>query len=82
MDQWEERICQFTTAKVGRIRQSVIDVENKDIVIGMLRSLSIKDYLYEIYFNNINQILELIKLKFFFFLIDPFLKRCNQDFSL
>lgn len=44
MDQWEERIGQFTTAKVGRIRQSVVDVENKDIVIGMLRSLSIKDY--------------------------------------
>ena len=44
MDQWEERIAQFTTAKVGRIRQSVVDVEDKDIVIGMLRSLSIKDY--------------------------------------
>lgn len=44
MDQWEERISQFTTAKVGKIRQSVIDVEDKDIVIGMLRSLSIKDY--------------------------------------
>jgi len=44
MDQWEERISQFTTAKVGRIRQSVVDVEDKDIVIGMLRSLSIKDY--------------------------------------
>ena len=44
MDQWEERISQFTTAKVGIIRQSIIDIENKDIVIGMLRSLSIKDY--------------------------------------
>ena len=44
MDQWEERIKQFTTAKIGRIRQNLIDIENKDIVIGMLRSLSIKDY--------------------------------------
>lgn len=44
MDQWEERISQFTTAKVGRIRQNVIDTKDKDIVIGMLRSLSIKDY--------------------------------------
>ena len=44
MDQWEERIGQFTNARVGKIRQSVIDVEDKDIVIGMLRSLSIKDY--------------------------------------
>lgn len=48
MDQWEERITQFTNAKVGKIRQSIIDVENKDIVIGMLRSLSIKDYPTEI----------------------------------
>lgn len=48
MDQWEERILQFTDAKVGKIRQSIIDVENKDIVIGMLRSLSIKDYPSEI----------------------------------
>lgn len=44
MDQWEERIEQFTTAKVGRIRQNVVDTKDKDIVIGMLRSLSIKDY--------------------------------------
>ena len=44
MDQWEKRIEQFTTAKIGRIRQDKIDVEGKDIVIGMLRSLSTKDY--------------------------------------
>ena len=44
MDQWEKRINQFTNAKVGRIRQNKIDVENKDIVIGMLRSLSTKNY--------------------------------------
>ncbi len=44
MDQWEERIKQFTDAKVGKIRQNLIDVENKDIVVGMLRSLSIKNY--------------------------------------
>jgi superfamily II DNA or RNA helicase len=44
MDQWEERIEQFTTAKVGRIRQNVVVTKDKDIVIGMLRSLSIKDY--------------------------------------
>jgi superfamily II DNA or RNA helicase len=48
MDQWEERIKQFTDAKVGKIRQDIIDVENKDIVVGMLRSLSIKDYPTEI----------------------------------
>ena len=48
MDQWENRIKQFTNAKIGRIRQNLIDVENKDIVIGMLRSLSTKDYPKEI----------------------------------
>lgn len=48
MDQWEKRIKQYTTAKVGRIRQNKVDVEGKDIVIGMLRSLSIRDYSPEI----------------------------------
>ena len=44
MDQWEEKILKFTNAKVGKIRQSKIDVDSKDIVIGMLRSLSTKNY--------------------------------------
>ncbi len=48
MNQWENRIKQFTNAKIGKIRQNIIDVENKDIVIGMLRSLSTKDYPKEI----------------------------------
>ena len=43
--QWIERIEQFLPdAKVGRIQGSKIDVEDKDIVIGMLQSLSMKDY--------------------------------------
>jgi len=43
--QWIERIEQFLpNARVGRIQASVIDVEDKDIVIGMLQSLSMKDY--------------------------------------
>tara|TARA_Y100000389_G_scaffold66748_3_gene62967 strand:- start:2576 stop:4021 length:1446 start_codon:yes stop_codon:yes gene_type:complete len=45
MDQWEERINQFIPeAKVGKIQGQVIDIENKDIVIGMLQSLSMKEY--------------------------------------
>lgn len=45
MNQWIERIEQFLPgAKVGKIRGSIIDIENKDIVIGMLQSLSMKDY--------------------------------------
>ena len=47
--QWIERIEQFLpTAKVGRIQGSIIDVEGKDIVIGMLQSLSMKDYPSEV----------------------------------
>ena len=45
LNQWIERIHQFLpTARVGRIQGSVIDIEDKDIVIGMLQSLSMKDY--------------------------------------
>ncbi len=45
LNQWVERIEQFLpTAKVGRIQGQIVDIENKDIVIGMLQSLSMKDY--------------------------------------
>ena len=45
LNQWIERISQFLpNARVGRIQGQVIDIENKDIVIGMLQSLSMKDY--------------------------------------
>ena len=45
MNQWIERITQFLpSAKVGKIQGQVIDIAGKDIVIGMLQSLSMKDY--------------------------------------
>jgi len=45
MNQWIERIQQFLPeAKVGRIQGQIIDIEGKDIVIGMLQSLSMKEY--------------------------------------
>jgi superfamily II DNA or RNA helicase len=45
MNQWIERIQQFLpTAKVGKIQGPIIDIDNKDIVIGMLQSLSMKEY--------------------------------------
>lgn len=45
LNQWIERIQQYLpTARVGRIQGQIIDIENKDIVIGMLQSLSMKDY--------------------------------------
>ena len=45
MNQWIERIQQFIpNAKIGKIQGQIIDIEGKDIVIGMLQSLSMKDY--------------------------------------
>ena len=42
--QWKERIEQFLPdAKVGKIQGDIIDVDGKDIVIGMLQSLSMKE---------------------------------------
>jgi superfamily II DNA or RNA helicase len=43
-DQWIERFKQFTNAKIGIIRQKKVDVENKDIVIGMLHSIALINY--------------------------------------
>ena len=45
MNQWIERINKYyPTAKIGKIQGQIIDIEGKDIVIGMLQSLSMKDY--------------------------------------
>lgn len=50
LNQWIERIEQFIpNAKVGKIQGKVIDVEGKDIVIGMLQSLSMKEYPEELF---------------------------------
>jgi superfamily II DNA or RNA helicase len=45
MNQWIERIQQFLpSCRIGKIQGQTIDIENKDVVIGMLQSLSMKDY--------------------------------------
>lgn len=44
IDQWRDRIQTFSDAKVGAIRSKHIDIEGKDIVIGMLQSISMIDY--------------------------------------
>jgi len=45
MNQWIERIQQFLPkARVGKIQGPIIDIDEKDIVIGMLQSLSMKEY--------------------------------------
>ena len=50
LEQWKERIAEFLpSAKVGRIQGNVIDIENKDIVLGMLQSLSMKEYPKEVF---------------------------------
>ena len=44
-NQWIERIQQFLPeAKVGKIQGPVIDIEGKDIVLGMIQSISMKEY--------------------------------------
>ncbi len=44
LEQWMERIKQFTDARIGVIRQDKIDIEDKDIVIAMIQSLSMREY--------------------------------------
>jgi len=45
MNQWIERLGQFLpSARIGKIQGQILDIENKDVVIGMLQSLSMKDY--------------------------------------
>ena len=44
LNQWKERIEQFTTAKVGIIQRDKVDVDGKDIVIGMIQSIAKDKY--------------------------------------
>lgn len=45
VNQWKERIKQFIPdGRIGMIQQDNIDIEDKDIVIGMLQSISMKNY--------------------------------------
>lgn len=45
LNQWIERIHQFLpNATIGRIQGEIMDIEGKDIVIGMIQSLSQKNY--------------------------------------
>jgi superfamily II DNA or RNA helicase len=44
-DQWLERIAAFLPkARIGRVQGETLDIENKDIIVAMLQSLSMKDY--------------------------------------
>jgi superfamily II DNA or RNA helicase len=44
-DQWVERISAFLPkARIGSIQGDVFDVENKDIVVGMLQTIALKEH--------------------------------------
>ena len=50
LNQWIERIRDFApSARLGKIQGTIVDIEDKDIVIGMLQSISMKDYPAETY---------------------------------
>jgi len=49
LNQWKERINQYTNASVGIIRQDKIDISNKQFVVAMLHSVSMKDYDRELF---------------------------------
>ena len=49
LDQWKQRIKQFTNAKIGIIRQNTVNVKNKDIVIALIQSLSRRKYEKQIF---------------------------------
>ena len=49
LNQWKTRANEFTNAKIGILQQNKIDVENKDIVIGMLQSIAKDKYNHDIF---------------------------------
>jgi superfamily II DNA or RNA helicase len=50
VNQWKERIKQFLPyARVGKIQSNKIFVEGYDIVIGMLQSISMKEYSEDVF---------------------------------
>jgi superfamily II DNA or RNA helicase len=44
LNQWIQRAKEFTTANIGIIQQNKIDIDGKDIVIGMLQSIAKDKY--------------------------------------
>jgi superfamily II DNA or RNA helicase len=44
LEQWIERITQYSNATIGTIQQEKMDIYKKDIVVGMLQSLNSRDY--------------------------------------
>lgn len=49
LNQWQDRIKEYTNADVGIIQQDKIDISGKQIVVAMLQSISLKDYDKELF---------------------------------
>ena len=50
MKQWIEYIKKFVpNARIGKIQGNIIDIEDKDIILGMLESIAMRDYSTEIF---------------------------------
>ena len=49
LNQWKERISEFTNADVGIIQQNKVDIEGKQFVVGMLQSIAKDKYDYDIF---------------------------------
>ena len=56
LNQWKERILEFTNSKIGILQQNTVDVKNKDIVIGMLQSIA-KDKYDDNIFNEFGMVI-------------------------
>jgi superfamily II DNA or RNA helicase len=51
LNQWKERALEFTNANIGTIQQDTVDIDGKQIVIGMLQSIA-KDKYDDIIFRD------------------------------
>jgi superfamily II DNA or RNA helicase len=51
LNQWVERIQQFTNARIGIIQQNKVEIEDKDIVVGMLQSIAKDKYESDVFMD-------------------------------
>jgi len=51
LNQWVKKVTEFTNAKIGIIQQNKIDIDNKEIVIGMLQSIAKDKYDSDIFID-------------------------------
>ena len=49
LKQWQNQIKRFCEIDAGTIRGKTVDIENKEFVVGMIQSISMKDYEDEVF---------------------------------